>query len=158
MSEDDKARQAALELFKSDLEHHKTLSSALSSLIQSALRISFLLNGAAIVAALSVYGAKGAEAVPKPAFGLALLAWVAGLVASAVATATYTAAQRQFQIAAWDQVRERANKHFDISLPGEKGEAAANGRCLRKISIIVWWASLVAFIAGAIIVVSKVFL
>jgi hypothetical protein len=156
MSEDDAADKAALELFKNDLQHHETLSSALSGLIQGSLRISFLLNGASIIAVLSLYGAKGTSIPPVP-LGLALLAWVVGLGASAIATATYTEAQRQFQIAAWDQVRERAKAHFALLLPGEKGDAATNGSCLRTIAKIAWGLSLAAFGAGAFIIVSRVF-
>jgi hypothetical protein len=166
MPEDDPATKAALELFKNDLQHHETLSGALSALIQSTLRVAFLLNGAAIVAALTAYGAKVAKAAgqtealafPERALGIALLIWVFGLTMSAIASATYTTAQRRFQIAAWDQVRERAKDHFSIVLNGEKGDAAVFGSCYRKLATIAWWLSLVAFVVGASTAVVGAFL
>jgi hypothetical protein len=156
MSEEDPASKAAIELFKGDLQHHGTLSGALSALIQSTLRVSFLLNGAAIVAALTAYGTRP-EQFSKRAFGVALLTWVIGLAMSAIAAAAYTAAQRRFQISAWDQVRERA-KDFGLSLPGEKADAAVYGSCYRKLATIAWWLSLAAFVVGSVTLVTCAFL
>lgn len=159
MSDDDPASKAALELFKNDLQHHETLSGFTSTQIQNSLRVSFLLNGAAIGAALTFYGAKGAElAIPKSALGMALVAWIIGLLASAASAGSYTAAQRQFQIAAWDQVRERAIKHFALALPGQAGEAASTGFRYRRIASVTWWLSVIAFGVGAFIMVCRALL
>jgi hypothetical protein len=153
-----KQDDAVLELFKNDLQHHETLSTALSSLIQTTLRVSFLLNGAAIVAALSVYGAKGADkGFPIIAFGIAVLIWVAGLLASAIATGIYTWAQREFQVAAATQYRQRAKEHFGLSLEGGDADAARRGFIYRERAVRFWWASLAAFGVGALILVCRAF-
>ena len=68
---DDTHQLAKLEIFKNELQHHETLSAALVSLTQGALRVSFLLNGSAIIAALSVYSAKGdGSSLPNWALGV----------------------------------------------------------------------------------------
>jgi hypothetical protein len=83
--------------------------------------------------------------------------WIIGVMASTVAAA-YTAAQRQFQISAWDQVRERALKHFALTLPGKAGDANSTGFRFRRIASVAWWVSVIAASAGALIFVSRTFL
>jgi hypothetical protein len=80
------------------------------------------------------------------------------LLASAVAAGAYTAAQRQFQISAWDQVRERAIEHFALTLAGQTDNAIATGFRYRKIASVAWWLSVIAFGAGAFIAVPRIFL
>ena len=152
-------KAAALEILKIKLQHQETLSEALSALIQTSLRVSFLLNGAAIIAALSVYGAKGATslAFQNAAMGGALLAWVIGLVATAIAAGFYTAAQRQFQVAAGEAANEWANRHFHLDL-SQKTTASSIGDWFRAFAIGAWLASIAAFCAGAFILVCRIFL
>ena len=99
MTDDEARQQAKLELFKNSLNHHETLSGAVVLLIQTVLRVSFLLNGGAIIAALSVYSAKGSEGSPLPdwSVGIASICWIVGLVTGAVSAGSITRAQREFQ-------------------------------------------------------------
>ena len=154
---DDAHQLAKLELFKSELQHHETLSAALVSLAQATLRVSFLLNGGAVIAALSVYSAKGAgSALPVWAFGGAMLCWVAGLLASAVAVGRTTRAQREFQVRAGDKFRQRAREFFDLPIPTDEDSKESNverGCEYRNQSILAWRVSIGAFIAGSTVAI-----
>jgi hypothetical protein len=128
-------------------------SGAQSALIQTCLRVSFLLNGAAIVAVLSLYGAKvNAFSNSKAALGIALLLWaLGGLVATTVATSLYTCAQRYYQVAA----REKAEKWAkNFRLDSQETSATKMGDCLRLIAIVFWWISISAFCIGAGVLIS----
>jgi hypothetical protein len=153
MADDDPNRKAAFEYLKIKLHHGETLSGALSALIQTSIRVSFLLNGAAIVAVLSVYGAKGGTAFPNSALGAALLVWIFGLLATAAATGSYTWAQRQFQVESREDANNWAKKYFGLDLPSEGTSAGLSGYCLRIFAIVSWLLSVFLFCAGAIILV-----
>ena len=154
---DDAHQLAKLELFKNELQHHEALSATLVSLAQAALRVSFLLNGGAVIAALSVYSAKGnGSALPVWAFGAATLCWVAGLIASAVAVGKSTLAQREFQARAGYTFRKRGREFFDLPIPPGEDSKEPNikqGYNYRDQSIFAWQFSIGAFIAGSVLAI-----
>ena len=154
---DDVHQLAKLELFKNDLQHHETLSAALVSLTQGVLRVSFLLNGGAIIAALSVYSAKGdGSALPEWALGVASLCWIVGLLASAIAAGRTTRAQREFQVQAGNQSRQRGRDFFDLPIPSDEDSTEPvieRGYEFRDQSIRAWRVSIGAFIAGSVIAI-----
>ena len=162
MAEHDIADLAKLEYFKNELQHHETLSTAVVSLAQAVLRVSFLLNGGAVIAALSVYSAK-IDGTVMPAWALASssLCWIVGLVASAIATGRTTRAQREFQVNAGNKFRQTGRDYFNLPIPANDDNAEPDieqGKRFRAESISWWRASIVAFILGsAVAVIGLVF-
>lgn len=144
---------AQVELFKNSLSHHSALSAALVAFIQTALRVSFLLNGGAIIAALSVYGARGGE-IATWSLGL----WVVGLVMNALAVFCVAKGQREFQVSASYTYRQHGRDFFGLDLPEEPGGTTSSGErgnCWRDRSWRFWGASIGAFVFGAIVAISS---
>ena len=145
---DDEARiMAKLELFKNSLDHYSNLSTAFVSFIQSMLRVSLLLNGGAIIAALSVYGARGGEA---PVW--ALIFWAVGLVLSTSAGFCIAKAQREFQVSAGHRFRQQGSDFFELEFPDQStvaGGSVEPGNCWRDRFWRFWMSSIFAFVAGA---------
>lgn len=154
---DDAHQLAKIELFKSELQHHETLSTAVVSLAHAVLRVSFLLNGGAVIAALSVYTAKGdGSALPVWAFGGAMLCWIAGLLASAVAVGRAATAQREFQVQAGNHFRQRGRDFFDLPIPSDEDSTEPvieRGYEYRKQSMWAWRVSIGAFMAGSAVAI-----
>ena len=167
MTDDEACQQAKLELFKNSLNHHEMLTEALVSLIQTGLRISFLLNGGAIIAVLSVYGAKGGDgmALPGWSIGMASLCWIVGLISGAVSAGSTTRAQHEFQKLAGNLYKYYAQELFSFKVPSkdkpdlEKGmdDALKCGLSFRKLSMRNWRVSIGVFILGAFISVIGLF-
>ena len=162
MTDDEARQQAKLELFKNSLNHHETLTGAVVSLIQTTLRVSFLLNGGAIIAALSVYSAKGGNgsALPDWSLGVASLCWIVGLISSAVAAGSTTRAQREFQVVAGNAFRRQARELFDLEMPAEERsteDALRCGHSFRALSRRNWGVSIGMFVLGAAIAVIGLF-
>lgn len=154
MTEEEARRSAALELFKNGLAHHETLASALVAFGQSALKVSYLLNGGAVVAALSVYGAKAGEAAPLPKWmlGTSVACWLVGLFFSAQSTGLITQAQREFQALSGNTFRQQGRQYFQLPIPLEEDSTEPhleNGRGLRNRAIDAWKCSIGLFGAGA---------
>lgn len=144
---------AQIELFKNSLSHHSALSTAFVSFIQSALRVSFLLNGGAVIASLSVYGALGDKAPIWP-----LGFWALGLVLSALAGFCIAKAQREFQVSAGYTYREYGRELFGLDLPEEPvGDAPSGdqGNRWRDRFWRCWVGSIGAFVLGAIAAISS---
>ena len=151
MTEDEFRHNGALEYFKSSLAHHTALSGALVSFIQTAIRIAFLLNGGAIVAALTVYGAKagGLSASKISLFGIAIGWWITGLLFATFAVLLIGWAQRQFQAAAGREIKLQAQKCFGVDVDPGKTPKVGLGQTLRGFAIVSCLFSLVAFAWGA---------
>lgn len=146
---DEEIRMAAqIEVFKSSLDHHSNLSTALVAFVQSMLRVALLLNGGAIIAALSVHGAK-ATALPVWALGF----WVAGLVFSAIAGFSAAKSQREFQVVAGHNFRKQGREFFKLDFPDQSDalqESATRGYSWRNWFWCLWIGSIAAFAAGSI--------
>ena len=163
MTDDEARQQATLELFKNSLNHHEMLSGAVVSLIQTTLRVPLLLNGGAIIAALSVYSAKVGDGTTLPdwSLGVASLCWIVGLVSGAVAAGSTTRAHREFQVVAGNTYNQQARDWYDLEIPagGKSTEDALRcGFSFRDLSIRNWRVSIGMFILGAIIAVIGLFL
>ncbi len=160
---DDKGlqEQALLELFKSELGHHGRLSDALISLAQNTLRVSFLLNGGALIAALSVYSAKGASsALPMWSFGVAAICWTVGLVASAIAVERARRSQREFQVQASNQFRQTGRELLNLPLLKEEDSVEPviqRGYEFLDQSMCAWRVSIAAFVVGAGVAIISLF-
>ena len=120
--------------------------------MQSAIRIAFILNGGAIIAALSVYGALNDNLPTEagPYYSDAISRWVIGLVCATVAVFFIGYAQRQFQAQAGANVNALAKNWFDVEVSITEVRGAKLGQFLRILAIIVWACSIVAFVLGAI--------
>ena len=151
----DGQRAAKLEILKHHLTQHGALSAALVSFFQSALRTTLLLNGGAIVATLSVYGAKGHDIASSGGMFYikgGLTCWVTGLVAAALSGGVIAWGQREFQVVAGDDFRRQAREFFGISLGNGEATAchALIGRLLRRLFIALWFVSVASFGGGAV--------
>jgi hypothetical protein len=146
---DEEFRMAAqIEVFKNSLDHHSNLSTALIGFVQSMLRVALLLNGGAVIAALSVYGAKTTVTPPVWALGF----WVAGLVLSAIAGFSAARSQREFQVVASHNFRQQGRDFFKLDFPDQSGAVQASamqGYSWRNWFWRLWIGSIAAFAAGA---------
>ena len=162
MTDDEARQQAKLELFKNSLNHYEMLTGAVVSLIQTVLRVSFLLNGGAIIAALSVYIVKGSAgtALPDWSLGAASLCWIVGLLSGAISAGSTTRAQREFQVVAGITYQQQAREWYGLEIGTEKSteDAEKCGYCFRDISKYAWRVSIGAFVLGAFIAVIGLYL
>jgi len=150
MDETEGRNAAKLEILKHYLDQHGALSAALVSFFQSALRTAFLLNGGAIVAVLSAYGARGGT-LPLGSVKGALICWIVGLFAAAMSGGVIAWGQREFQVIAGDAFRQQANDLFGLALGKADGTEchALLGRVLRSAFFVLWFLSIAFFGAGA---------
>ena len=118
--------------------------------IQTAIRIAFLLNGGAIVAALTVYGAvKGdVTAMQIALYSQAIGWWVTGLVYATAAVFLIGLAQRQFQASAGRDIRTQA-RAFGIDVEPGRRPSVGLGQTSRVLAIICWVLSMSTFAWGA---------
>jgi hypothetical protein len=135
IAEGETRRMAQLEWFKNTLAHHENLSAAVVLFGQSLLRGSIILNGGAIIAVLSLYGALE----KKPAVQGPLIMWAIALGLCAAAGYCAAKSQREFQVAAGHNFRRLAKQFFSLELPyqrvdaGDSKTAAAYGLELRRM-------------------------
>ena len=106
------------------------------------------MNGGAIIAALSVYGALKGE-VPKTLFSTAIGWWIVGLVCAAIAVLLISLAEREFQATLGAAISREATVRFDVDLDEPRRRSARVGNWLRYASIVAWLLSIGIFSWGA---------
>lgn len=149
--DDKEVRQMAqIEWFKNRLQHHETLTNAVIAFEHALLRGSIVLNGGAMIAMLTLYGAVVSA---RPVVYWPLIAWTVGLGLCAVAAVLAALSQWQFQILAGRGSSGLAKQFFDLEMPGESVSYVSNkcaGQALRVSALILWFSSVVAFVVGSL--------
>ena len=151
MDEEEFQHNGKLEYFKHRASHHTSLSASLVSFMQSAIRIAFILNGGATIAALSVYGALNGKIPPGAGthYSAAIGSWAVGLICATGAVFLMGLAQREFQAQVGAEVNARARGWFGVDVEITGTRHAALGQALRIAAVVVWVGSIGAFGWGA---------
>jgi len=154
MTKDETRRMAKIEWFKSGLQHHETLTSAVVAFEHALLRGALVLNGGAMIAMLALYGA----VQQKPPVYLPLITWTIGLTLCAAAALFAALSQWQFQKVAGRGYQRLAKQFFDLEVPGRSLESSSNkcaGEILRLLAWVLWVGAVAAFAVGSFVAASQ---
>jgi hypothetical protein len=155
MDDEEARRTAQIEWFKNALEHHENLSAAVVTFGQSLLRGALTLNGGAIVAVLTLYGALK----EKPNVAGPLIMWALGLGWCAAAGYFAAKSQREFQVSAGHHSRRMAKQFFELQVPFQPvvpvdaDDAKDRGLLYREIFWALWVLLIAFFVLGAFLAV-----